>query len=88
MTPVIIDTREPFEYESSHAKGAINIPSTKFMNGVPDKLKDMPHDQPLVLYCRSGQRSNTCIQILRMNGFSDLTNGINEHQVSRFIKAA
>lgn len=86
-TPLIIDTREPEEYAASHVDGAINISTQEFMSGeVPAALQDVAKDQPIILYCRSGQRSNTCIQLLRQHGFTNLTNGINEHQVAqRFV---
>lgn len=86
MKPRIIDTREPVEYQMSHVEGSINVPSTKFTGGVPRELQDVPHEQPMILYCRSGQRSNTCIQILKMNGFTNLTNGINEHQTRKLLQ--
>ena len=84
---LIIDTREPAEYAQSHVPGAINISTMQFMSGtVPAALKDTPKDQPIILYCRSGQRSNTCIQMLRMHGFTSLTNGINEHHVAKLVR--
>lgn len=86
MKPLIIDTREPSEFAQSHVPRAINISSMEFMRGLPSKLADVPKDQPMILYCRSGQRSNTCIQMLRMHGFSDLTNGVNEHHVARLLQ--
>lgn len=84
--PIIIDTREPSEFAASHVAGAINISTMEFMGGrVPSQLKDVAKDSEIILYCRSGQRSNTCIQILKMHGFTDLTNGINEGRVKQLL---
>lgn len=84
--PLIIDTREPHEYARSHAEGAINISTMEFMLGtVPSALKDVPKDTPIVLYCMTGQRSNTCGMLLRQYGFTDITNGINENRVKQII---
>lgn len=84
--PVVIDTREPFEFQMSHVEGAINIPPEEFMTGqVPSVLVDTPKDQPIILYCRSGQRSNTCSMILKQHGFTNLINGTNEQRVRQML---
>ncbi len=81
MNPIFIDTREPYEYASGHVAGAINIPPVELMQGLPKQLKDVPKDAEIVLYCVSGARSNTSIQILKQYGFTNLVNGINKRQV-------
>lgn len=87
MKPIVIDTREPAEFASSHVPGAINISTMQFMRGtLPPQLVDVSKDQPIILYCRSGQRSNTCIQLLKAHSFTNLTNGINEHHVAKMLR--
>lgn len=86
MSRIIIDTREPFEYASSHVNGAINIPPAEFMKStLPKKLRDVPKDEEIVLYCRSGARSNTVGHILRAQGFTNIVNGINENHVRKLL---
>ena len=86
MKPLIVDTREPSEYAASHVSGAINVSVTEFASGVlPKAFKDIPKDHPIILYCRSGQRSNTCSMILRSYGYRNLTNGINEHHTVKLL---
>jgi phage shock protein E len=86
VMPTVIDTREAHEYEVSHVDGAINITTTEFMSGhMPAALEGVALDTPIILYCRTGQRSNTCSMILRDMGFTDLTNGINEHHVRKLL---
>lgn len=80
MKPVFIDVREPFEFFLGHVKGAINIPPADLMAGA-SKLKDVPKDTELVLYCLSGSRSNTSMHYLRQMGYTNLTNGINKKHV-------
>lgn len=79
---IIIDSREPYEYETGHVEGAINIPPMELMSGSP-KLKGVDKDTELILYCRTGSRSNVSIQILRQQGFTNLVNGINASQVEK-----
>lgn len=81
MSRIIIDVREPNEFASGHVPDALNIPPATLMRGVPEQLKDIPKDTELILYCRTGSRSNASIQILKQYGFTNLTNGINQHHV-------
>lgn len=82
MKRIIIDTREPFEYQHSHVEGAINIPPAQFMNPtLPPELQSTPKNTEIIVYCRSGARSNTVSHILRSFGFTNIVNGINEGRV-------
>lgn len=49
----IIDVRSPQEYNSSHAKGSINIP----LNQVTQKAAKYKN-QTLILVCQSGMRAS------------------------------
>lgn len=80
MNRIFVDVREPFEYATGHVKGAINIPPSKLIAGAR-KLKDVPKDTEIVLYCLSGSRSNASMHILRQMGYTNLVNGINKQQV-------
>ncbi len=87
IKPLIIDTREPEEFDQSHVEGALNLSAMRFMTGaIPEELCDISKDQQIILYCRSGQRSNTVMQILKSHGFTNLTNGINQQQVEQKLK--
>ncbi len=81
MERIIVDVREPLEFRFGHVKGAINISPSEMMGGIPDKLADVPKDTEIILYCMSGARSNTAIQILEKHGFTNLVNGVNKAQV-------
>lgn len=80
MERIFIDVREPFEYKMGHVKGALNIPPAELMKGAK-KLNDVPKDTELVLYCRSGSRSNSSMPYFRQLGFSNLVNGVNKDQI-------
>jgi rhodanese-related sulfurtransferase len=80
MSQIIIDVREPEEYAASHVAQAINIPPSDLMQGA-SQLKDVAKDTKLVVYCRTGSRSNVAMQILQQLGFTNLVNGINQQQV-------
>ncbi|CAN5328610.1 hypothetical protein BH10BAC4_BH10BAC4_14520 [soil metagenome] len=80
MTYTVIDVREPFEYESGHVDGAINIPPSELMNGAK-ALDSISKDSQIIVYCRTGSRSNASMHILKSLGFSNTINGINKEQV-------
>ena len=77
MGRMIIDVREPIEFKMGHVKGAINIPPSKLMAGV-EKLRDVPKDTELILYCRTGSRSAVSMNILQDKGYTNIVNGVNK----------
>ena len=80
MGKLIIDVREPQEYASGHVAGAINLPPSKLMSNLAE-LSSIAKDTEIILYCRSGSRSNVAMQILKTKGYTNLINGINQDQV-------
>lgn len=80
MGRIIIDVREPEEYQRGHVPGALNIPPADIMAGAP-QLANAPKDTELVLYCNSGSRSNVAKNILGTMGFTNIVNGINKDHV-------
>lgn len=81
MDRMIIDVREPYEYAAGHATGAVNIPPAEIMAGAK-QLEGVPKQTEIILYCVSGSRSNVVMNILRGQGFTNLTNGINKDHVA------
>jgi phage shock protein E len=69
---VIVDVRSPWEFDMEHVPGALNIP----LEEVPQKVDEFrAFHKPLVLYCRSGNRSGMAVSILKQNGLSEVYNG-------------
>lgn len=82
---IIIDVREPDEFQQGHVKGALNIPPADLMSGAK-QLNDVAKDTPLIVYCRTGSRSNVAKNILTGYGYTNITNGVNQGQVeSRYL---
>lgn len=81
MARLIVDVRESEEYVRSHIDGAINIPPVELL-GELKQLVDTPKDTEIILYCRTGSRSNVAMRILQARGFTNLANGINEAHVA------
>ncbi len=64
----LLDVRTPQEYSSGHIKGAYLIP----LQELEDRLNEIPKDQKILVYCRTGHRSAIASQILAENGFDVL----------------
>ena len=82
MSMMIIDVREPFEYAMGHVEGALNLPPAALMAGAK-VLEKVPKDTELVLYCRTGSRSNASAHFLKQLGFTNIVNGINQAHVEK-----
>jgi len=67
---LIVDVREPNEYNQIRAKGAVLLPLGR-LNG---RVKDLPRDREILLMCRTGGRSANATQFLAANGFENVTN--------------
>jgi phage shock protein E len=81
MSRFIIDVREPEEYATGHVENALNIPPSELM-GRTDKLAAIPKDAEVILYCKTGSRSNVTKNILESMGYTNVINGINKDHVT------
>jgi adenylyltransferase/sulfurtransferase len=68
---LLVDVREPSEFEIVKIPGAILIPKQGFLDG--SALAGLPQDKPIILHCKSGVRSAECLAILKSAGFADAT---------------
>ncbi len=66
---VLVDVREPNEYEINKIPGSILIPKGEFLNG--NALEQLPSDKQIVLHCKSGARSAEALAVLKGAGYSD-----------------
>jgi len=74
---VLIDVREPEEFEQSRIPGSTLIPKGFFLDH--SALSTLPMDKEIILHCRSGVRSAECLEIIQGAGFKNsrhLTGGI------------
>lgn len=66
----IIDTRTKEEYALGAIDGAVNIP----LDDLRDRIGEIPHDKPIVVYCAVGLRGYLAQRILLGHGFTDVRN--------------
>ena len=74
---VLIDVREPHEYEISRIDGSVLIPK----DTLPSKLSELDDAKTYVMQCKSGARSREATELLRGAGFKayNLFGGINAY---------
>jgi molybdopterin/thiamine biosynthesis adenylyltransferase/rhodanese-related sulfurtransferase len=66
---VLVDVREPNEYEINRIPGSVLIPKGEFLNGTA--IEQLPQDRQVVLHCKSGVRSAEALAVLKGAGFGD-----------------
>jgi len=78
---LLVDVREPHEWDICHIEGARLIPLSEFTQ----RLHELDSASNIVLYCHKGQRSLRALRFLEKAGFRKLWNlkgGINEWALS------
>ena len=61
---VLVDVREPDEFEQFHVPGATLIP----LADVPERIEEIPDDQRVYVICGSGGRSARAVDFLNRQG--------------------
>jgi adenylyltransferase/sulfurtransferase len=67
---VLIDVREPHEYQIARIPGARLIP----LGELPKHLSELDPDADIVAHCKSGGRSQKAVDLLKANGFKKVRN--------------
>ena len=67
----LIDVREPSEYETNHADGAINVP---LGNILKNDFTKIDINKPVFIYCRTGVRAGKAKVTLEKSGYKNVTN--------------
>jgi hydroxyacylglutathione hydrolase len=72
---VVIDVREPVEWDEGHIEGARHVPMTEAVR----RIAELPADRPKAVLCAGGLRSSTVISALAragLGGWSNVTGGM------------
>lgn len=68
--PVLLDVREPWEWETARIEGSQHMP----MREVPARLGEIDSDREVVAICHHGGRSQQVAMFLEKNGFARIHN--------------
>jgi molybdopterin/thiamine biosynthesis adenylyltransferase/rhodanese-related sulfurtransferase len=66
---VLVDVREPNEYEINKIPDSVLIPKGDFLTG--HALEQLPDDKQVVMYCKTGVRSAETLAIVKGAGYAD-----------------
>ena len=67
---ILVDVRDPEEFEICNINGSILIPLVELEEHLPDFDKDIK----FVVYCKEGERSLKAAKIMSKYGFKDIYN--------------
>jgi rhodanese-related sulfurtransferase/rubrerythrin len=67
---ILLDVRQPKEYQQAHIPGATLIPLPE----LGDRLDEVDRDNPVLIYCATGGRSRVAAQMMAGNGFKNIYN--------------
>lgn len=68
---VVVDLRDKKEFDQGHLVGAVNIPYASLETRVVELEKHK--EKPVVLVCRMGQHAGAAGNVLRKNGFTNIS---------------
>ncbi len=68
--PLLLDVREPWEYQTCHIKGSTLVP----MNAITARAQELDPAAETVVICHHGARSYQVAMFLERSGFSKLYN--------------
>ncbi len=67
---LVLDVREPFEFADGRVADSVLVP----LATVASRASEFPQDEPVFVFCRSGNRSSAAAEALVAAGFSDVRN--------------
>ena len=68
--PVLVDVREPWEFDVCRIEGSMLVP----LGELPRRVEELPRGRALVMVCHTGRRSQNAAMFLAQSGFDDVQN--------------
>src|SRR5690349_14824959 len=79
---VVVDVRNTWEYDEGHIRNAVNIP----LHELPARIGEFKKIAgPVVVYCKSGNRSVAALNLLTQAGLKNIYNGGSVLNLKKFI---
>ena len=69
---LLIDVREPYEYQIARIPGARLIP----LGELPKRLRELDPNAEIIAQCKSGARSQKAVDLMKQHGFKNVRNMI------------
>ena len=68
---ILVDVRTRDEYDLGHISNAINLDF--YSDTFQDSILELPKNENIILYCRTNNRSTKTANILKENGFDNIS---------------
>jgi len=65
----LLDVRKIDDRRKDYIQGSHHI----YVGDLPQRIQEVPHDIPVVVYCDSGYKSTTACSYLKKNGYNELS---------------
>ncbi|RZJ34601.1 MAG: rhodanese-like domain-containing protein [Flavobacterium sp.] len=79
----LVDVQSPAEFAQGSVRGSVNIPVDQIEHQL-SRFRDKAH---IVVFCRSGMRSNQAKKILERNGIPNVSNGGTWNQINQILNS-
>jgi rhodanese-related sulfurtransferase len=66
--PLVLDIRNPGEWNGKHIPGSLNIP----LNRIQERIAEVPRGRRIAVHCAGGYRSSIAASILHQHGITNL----------------
>lgn len=70
IQPIVVDVREPWEYQMGHVTGSKLIP----LGQLAQRINELDPERPVAVICQSGSRSQSAAALLAQKGFKKIYN--------------
>jgi glyoxylase-like metal-dependent hydrolase (beta-lactamase superfamily II)/rhodanese-related sulfurtransferase len=80
--PVVVDVRAPREREKKYIDRSLSVP----LNHLAERLKELPKDRVVLVYCAGGYRSSIAASLLQQSGFqqvSEIAGGLSAWEIAK-----
>ncbi len=67
--PLVVDVRSPAERTVKRIEGSLSVPCQE----LGERLGDLPHDRPILVYCAGGYRSSLAASLMQRAGIHDVS---------------
>ena len=72
--PLLLDVREPWEFEYCNIEGSILIPMGKLASRLDTLKAEIGHERDIIMICHHGIRSRQMGYYMEQAGFTSITN--------------
>jgi len=74
MPPLLLDVREPWEFEYCHIENSVLIPMGELASELESLQDEIDHDREIIMICHHGIRSRQMGYYMEQAGYKNITN--------------